>query len=89
MLKISVTVHYTDGRTADVVVGPATQVAFEREHGVGLGVLAEDTRLTYVYWLAWHASRTGVEFDTWLESLDSIDFEVDGADPTQPAPPAT
>lgn len=89
MLKIDMTVVYEDGRTAKVTAGPVTQVAFEREHSVGIGVLAEEQKLSHLYWLAWHASRSGVEFDAWLESITAVDVEVDTPTPTEPAQPAT
>ena len=89
MLKMKIAVTYADGRTADVSVGPMTQVAFEREHGCGIGVIADAGKLSHIYWLAWHASRPGVDFDAWLESITDIDMEVAEPTPTVPAPPAT
>lgn len=88
MLKIKGTVHYEDGHSAEVTVGPVTQVAFEREHNCGIGVIAEDSRLSYVYWLAWHASRSGLDFDAWLETVSEVDLEAEEPTPTEPAPPA-
>lgn len=88
MLKINLTVHYTDGREAEITAGPVTQVAFEREHNMGIVKMAEETRLSHVYWLAWHASKPGLGFDEWLETLDSIDIDVAAPDPTKPAAPA-
>lgn len=88
MLKIDIAVVYADGRTAEAAVGPVTQVAFEREHGLGIGAIATDQKMSYIYWLAWHASRSGIGFDPWLESIESIDFNIGKPDPTQPAPAA-
>jgi hypothetical protein len=85
VLNIKLTVHYTDGREVEVTAGPATQVAFEREHNTSIVSIASDPKMTFVYWLAWHASKPGVDFDAWLESLESIDIEVDVPDPTKPA----
>lgn len=97
MIKIKLNVTYQDGRTADVVAGPATQVAFEREFKIGVPDLVEAEKgedgqvrdvhfkTEHIYWLAWHASKSGVEFDAWLESLDSVDFDVEAANPTQSA----
>lgn len=88
MLNITLTIQYTDGREAKVKAGPATQVAFEREHDVGIIEIASSKKLSNLYWVAWHASKTDVGFDTWLEAVDSIDVEVGAANPTKPAPPA-
>jgi hypothetical protein len=90
VLKITMTVSYQDGRSVEVAVGPASQVAFERQFDLSITELGGDgTRLEHFYWLGWNASKTGVEFDAWLESVDSIDWDVDTPDPTKPAPPAT
>lgn len=88
MLSINIKVNYLDGRSVDVKAGPVTQVAFEREHKVGIVAIATENKLSHVYWLAWHASRSGTEFDAWLESLESVEFDVSSPDPTKPAPPA-
>lgn len=89
MLKITMTVAYNDGRDQELKVGPVTQVAFEREHNCGIATIATEMRMSHIYWLAWHATRPGVGFDQWLETVEAIDFDVSTADPTQPAPPAT
>lgn len=89
MLNINLTIQYADERKdAEIKVGPSTQVAFEREHNVGIMAIATEQKLSHVYWLAWHASKPGVDFDAWLESIDSIDVDVSAPDPTKPAPPA-
>ena len=88
MLNITLTIHYADGRTIEVKVGPSTQVAFEREHNVGIVAIATEQKLSHVYWLGWHASKTGLGFDEWLETLDSVDVDMSDADPTKPAAPA-
>lgn len=88
MLKIKIGVTYEDGREANVVAGPATQVAFEREFEAGIGVIGEQQKLSHIYWLAWHASRSGVDFEAWLDSIESVDVDVQTPDPTEPAPPA-
>lgn len=90
MLSITLTIDYTDGRNSQTVRAlPVTQVAFEREHSCSIGVIATEQKLSHVYWLAWHAARPGVDFDAWLDAVESIDVEVDATDPTKPAAPAT
>lgn len=45
-------------------------------------------RSEWTYFLAWHAARTGEEFDSWLERVDEIGWSFVGqADPTNPATP--
>lgn len=89
MLNIEVTVRYAEGRETTTKVGPATQVAFEREHNVGIGAISTEQKVSHVYWLAWHATKPGVAFDAWLESVESIDVEVGAVVPTRPAQPAS
>jgi hypothetical protein len=43
----------------------------------------------YLYFLAWHASKSESPYDEWLELVDEIDWTVaKSADPTSPAVPA-
>jgi hypothetical protein len=43
---------------------------------------------SHMYWLAWHASKSPLGFDDWLDTVDEIEMDVDAADPTPPAPQA-
>lgn len=44
----------------------------------------------WTYFLAWHASRTGEEFDAWLDRVDEIDWKVVAQPrPTSPVAPAS
>lgn len=73
-MKLQVEVEYADGERETVLIGPVTQVAFEREHGCGIGILATDQRLTYMYWLAWHAVTRGTKpFDEWLDQIAGVE----------------
>ena len=87
---LRVVIEYADGTTSHLVVKPATVVAFEREHNVGLGALSTDRRMSYIYWLAWDAEkRTGKvvkPFDGWLDEIVDVDLEDDAA-PLGPAAP--
>ena len=87
MLNIRLTIKTGDSEKK-VTAGPATQVAFEREHGVGIATIATEQKITHIYWLAWHAAKTGASFDDWLETIDAIEVEVESADPSLPAQPA-
>ncbi len=86
MLKISLAVAYADGRKQDVVAGPGVQVAFEREHNVGIAAIATEQKVSHVYWLAWKATKASLPFDEWLDTVDDIELEVGTPDPTRTAP---
>lgn len=92
VLKMNVSVSYADGREVEVTVGPATQVAYEAKFGKPLGSFGDEPYVGELYWLAWHASKSGVEYEAWLESLDGVDLAEEGvapATPTEPAQPAS
>ena len=89
MINLGMTVHYEDGRTQQVVARPVTQVAFERKFSKGFASAfssMESVQLEWVYFLAWHAARTGLEFDDWLDTVSEIDVgAADAVDPTDRA----
>lgn len=87
MLNIEMTVK-VGGVESKVIAGPSTQVAFEREHDTGIMAIATEQKITHIYWLAWHASKPGVDFDTWLDTVEAIEVEIEDVGPTQPARPA-
>lgn len=79
-MKLQVEVEYADGETETVLVGPTTQVAFEREHGCGIGTLATDQKISHMYWLAWHAATRGTKpFDEWLDQVVGVEDATAGA----------
>lgn len=86
MINLKLNVTHNDGTTAQVKTGPPTEVAFERNFNVGLVEAFNDEkkmRLEWLYFLAWHASKTKTEFDAWLETVDTID--VEGSDTPDPS----
>lgn len=65
-----------DGAEQEVVAGPVTQVAYEREHKRSLATLADSPMISDLYWLAWHAlSRTRQcgTFDEFLERIENVE----------------
>lgn len=91
------TVTYDGGAKASVKTGPKTQVAFEREFNLGLLEAFQSEgkmRFEWLYFLAWHASKTAsktqLDFDDWLGTVDTIDVEGDEpVDPSVSAPSTT
>jgi hypothetical protein len=84
----TMTVEYADGRRNETRVLPVTQVAFERKFKMAfVAAFNVDTpQLEHLYFIAWHASRTGIEFDDWLETVVAID-PPEGAESADPTPP--
>ncbi len=78
----SVKVVKTDGSEATFPVTPKVLVEFERFYKVGVGKAFQDEqRLEHVYWLAWKAAHAAGEqvtvFDTWLDTVVSVDLDTE------------
>jgi hypothetical protein len=69
-----------DGTEVKVNPGPADHVAFEAKFEIPVADIAQ---ITHIYWIAYNTIRrskqTNLEFEAWLESIESI--EVVDADP--------
>jgi hypothetical protein len=69
-----------DGKEVEVKPGPADFVAFEAKFEMAVSDIQQ---VTHIYWMAYNTARrmkqTNLEFDAWLESVESI--EVVDADP--------
>jgi hypothetical protein len=88
---MKLTVEHTDGERATYTVLPKTIVAFERQFKTGLGAIATDSRMEYIYWLAWDSEKTAGKvvkpFDGWLDDVVSVESEDDAAPlVTEPSP---
>lgn len=84
-LRLAIT---TAGETQTLNITPRTAVAFERHFKTGLAkAFGQEQRLEHLYWLAWEALRaSGVSvkpFDTWLESVDKVEFTNEGSGPLE------
>lgn len=83
MIRVQVTVGYTDGTSAEVVLRPVTLVAAER-HFKGTPPAIEGT-----LWGVWHQLRTEQTFADWLETVEAIQEEAvppSSATPSAPSP---
>lgn len=87
---MKVTVEKVDGSKDTYPILPVTQVAFERQFKCGLGSLASDARMEYLYWLAWDAEKRAGKvvkpFDGWLDDLVSVEEEEEAAPLGSPSP---
>lgn len=89
--RIKYAVTYTDGSRIEAFQTVAAEVAFERRFDVSVTDLMLKTRAEWIYYIAWKSSKSGDEFDAWLDRVDTIDVadETDEgeADPLDPTPP--
>lgn len=86
--NVKLTVKHADGTTSIADVRPRSQIAFERKFDMSITAAFASGRHEYLYFMAWHASRSADGFDDWMETVHGIDVEVEAADPTRPVPPA-
>jgi len=80
MIELTLGVDYQDGTRHEVVIGPATQVAFEDKFGVSFMEISDGKpRMGWLYWLVWDAmTRTGrcaVTYDEWLNLVGALSTE--------------
>ena len=75
-----------DGNTSTVRTRLATEIAFERKFDLSYGEAFNKKRHEHFYFMAWHATKTDVEFDDWVETVTAIEVEdTDTPDPSQAA----
>ena len=74
-MKLTLRIEFADGTHKDVLVSAADMVAFEDKFNVSIAKL-DDPRIGWLLHLAWHSEKrrkqTAVEYEAWLELVDSI-----------------
>lgn len=72
MMRWPVVVQYESGRSDKILTGPADVIAFEREFDKPASAIGSG-RVTYFWWIAWHASKrlgkTDKGFEEWSETI--------------------
>lgn len=75
-MRITLRVEFTNNKKTDVVCSAKDLVAFEDKYQRSVARLETEMRLTDLLWLAWHSLNrqklTTVDFDTWLDEVESI-----------------
>jgi len=76
MNKVALHVDLSDGSGVDVEATTPDLIAFERKFDKSFAAFADDLRLEYIVWLAWHAlkrtTQVSVEFDPWTETVEGV-----------------
>jgi len=81
-MKINLQITFNNGEAKDVVANAADMVAFEDRYQVSVSTLSTDPRMSYMFFLAWHAQkRTGETKDTFEKWLETIEMVGGGQDP--------
>lgn len=75
-MKINLQITFTDESTKSITCNAADLVAFEDKFNVSVARLADDTRVGWLLYLAWHSEkRTGAtkdNYEKWLESVEAV-----------------
>lgn len=76
MQPLNLQIQFIDGTTADVSTSAADYIRFETHFDKSISAIGNDVRLTYMFFLAWSASkRTGkteLEFESWSETVSMV-----------------
>ena len=81
-MKINLQITFNNGEAKEIVANAADMVAFEEKYSISVQALSTDPRMSYMFFLAWHAEkRTGGTKDSFEKWLETIEMVGAGADP--------
>ena len=81
-MKINLQITFNDGKAKDIIANAADMVAFEEKYSLSVQALSTDPRMSYMFFLAWHAQkRTGETTETFEKWLETIEMVGAGSDP--------
>ena len=85
-MKLQLDIKTLEGDVERYPVLPRTQVAYERHFSTPDNPvrLNEDISMEGLYWLAWHASRSPVKYDTWLDGIEEVEAIAETEDDDGP-----
>lgn len=75
MMRWPIVITHESGRSDKILTGPADVIAFEREFDKPATAIGSG-RVTYFWWIAWHASKrlgkTEQSFEEWSETVTEV-----------------
>lgn len=76
MQPLNLQIQFIDGNTEDVSTTASDYIKFESHFDKSITALGDDVRLTYLFFLAWAASKrtgkTDLDFDAWSELVGMV-----------------
>ena len=76
MQPLNLQIQFIDGTTQDVSTTASDYIKFESHFDKSITALGDDVRLTYLFFLAWAASKrtgtTDLDFDAWSELVGMV-----------------
>jgi hypothetical protein len=82
-MRIAITVKHRDGGSNTYTVFPAAEVKFEAEFKMPYTkafALDGESFNTYLYKLAYYASRDSRPFDEWIDTVEELGLPEDSAE---------
>jgi len=75
-LRITLRVTFLNGETKEVICSASDLVKFENHFQISVSKIEQDVKISHLLFLV-HASETrtkatALDFDTWLETVDSV-----------------
>jgi hypothetical protein len=78
-MQLDLQLTFSDGNSKLIKANAADLVAFETKFDLSVARLEQNVKLTHLLFLAWHSEKrtkaTDLEFEPWLESIESIEAE--------------
>lgn len=75
-MRITLRVTFLNGETKEVICSASDLVKFENHFQISVSKIEQDVKISHLLFLV-HASETrtkatALDFDTWLETVDSV-----------------
>ena len=76
MNPINLRILYLDGNEKEVKAVAADLIAFESRFDLSVARLAQEVRLTHMFYIAWHdehrTKSTDLDFEQWTETVELV-----------------
>ena len=76
MQTINLLVEFLDGEIVEVKTVAADYIAFETKFDKSISELANEARMTYLFYLGWHVLKrtkvTELDFEAWSETVAMV-----------------
>jgi hypothetical protein len=76
MNPINLRILYLDGNEKEVKAVAADLIAFESRFDLSVARLAQEVRLTHMFYIAWHVEHrtksTDLDFEQWTETVELV-----------------
>lgn len=75
-MKLELEVNFGDGSKQSITAKASDFVAFEERFDLSISTLGDKTKMTHLFFLAWHAQKregaTELDFEAWLDTIEMV-----------------